>query len=112
MKKSLFKRRFAVVSLVLGFVCASLNAQDAATSNLVGTWAVEVGTVKRASGELIVDSKPGALQATFLDHATDSKMEFTGVVEGPDRIVFRSGKELRWSCNDIRRDSFVCRQEV
>ncbi len=157
-------RRFAVVPLICGLAWASPGAMSAAgTGNawqakvfdgLVGTWDVEYtdflkdGTVKHASGELIVgwvldgramqdiftifpseagkdryiattlryfDSKTGTWRATFVDPANDSIIKFTGVVEGPDRIVFRSqpmdGKELRWSCNDIRRDSFVWREE-
>ena len=61
------------------------------------------------------DSKTGTWHAVFIDPAHDYVATFTGVVERPDRIVFRSqpvrGTELRWSRIDIRPDSFTQREE-
>lgn len=65
-----------------------------------------------------VDPKSGTLYATFVDPQIASIANFTGTVDGNDRIAAlthdfsdKDDQQNRWSFNDIHPDSFVFRDE-
>jgi hypothetical protein len=61
------------------------------------------------------DPKSGTWRATFIDPENVSVFRFTGGAVEDDRFVLEtqdlSGRQTRWSFNDIRPDSFVWRDE-
>lgn len=62
------------------------------------------------------DAKSNAWRLIYVDPENDAVIRVEGGAVGNDKIVFLSretdGKTSRWSFNDIRRDSFVYRDEV
>jgi hypothetical protein len=65
-----------------------------------------------------VDPKSGTLHATFIDPQIASIANFTGTVDGNDRIAAlthdfsdKGDQQNRWSFNDIGPNSFVFRDE-
>jgi hypothetical protein len=61
------------------------------------------------------DARSGIWAATFVDPEDASIFRFTGGPVGDDQFVLEAqdmnGKEMRWSYNEIRQDSFVWRDE-
>jgi hypothetical protein len=70
-----------------------------------------VGTTLR-----FYDPKSQTWSVTFIDPENGAVETLTGSAVGDDRIVLLSkdsdGKESRWSINDIRRDSWIFRDEA
>lgn len=63
-----------------------------------------------------LDPKSGTWYATFIDPEHASVARFTGSVVGDDRVVilthdFGTGRDNRWSFNDIRPGSLLFRDE-